>query len=460
MIRLQFLGAAGTVTGSKYLVQGAGASLLVDCGLFQGYKQLRLRNWAPLPVAPPTLHAVLLTHAHIDHSGYLPLLVRNGFRGRVRCTESTYELCRILLPDSAYLQEEQAEHANRHGWSKHHPALPLYTREDAKRALKQFSPVAFDEPFEAHAGIIARFRPAGHILGASSLTLELARRTLAFSGDLGRPDDPVMYPPKPIERADLLVLESTYGDRLHDPSDGLDELGGEISRTAARGGTIVVPTFAVGRAQALLLYLHRLKASGAIPATLPIYLDSPMARNATDIYLKAKGEHRLTDADCRAIAKVARIVNKPEESKALDQSEWPKVILSASGMASGGRVLHHIRRFAPDPRSLIFFTGFQAGGTRGDAMLKGAREVKIHGAYVPVRAKVRNFDSLSAHADRVEIVQWLRHFERAPGQVFLTHGEPAACDALRKHIAEALGWEAQVPDHLSTVNLPGRPAGT
>ena len=453
MIRLQFLGAAGTVTGSRYLVQGAGASLLVDCGLFQGYKHLRLRNWAPLPVAPATLHAVLLTHAHIDHSGYLPLLVRNGFRGRVRCTESTYELCRILLPDSAYLQEEQAEHANRHGWSKHHPALPLYTREDAKRALKQFSPVAFDKPFEAHAGITARFRPAGHILGAASLTLELARRTLAFSGDLGRPDDPVMHPPRPIERADLLVLESTYGDRLHDPSDGLDELGREISRAAARGGTIIVPTFAVGRAQALLLYLHRLKASGAIPAALPVYLDSPMARNATDIYLRAKGEHRLTDADCRAIAKVARIVNKPEESKALDQSEWPKVILSGSGMASGGRVLHHIRRFAPDARSLIFFTGFQAGGTRGEAMLKGAREVKIHGAYVPVRAKVRNFDSLSAHADRVEIVQWLRHFERAPGQIFLTHGEPAASDALRKHIAEALGWEAQVPDHLATVSL-------
>jgi metallo-beta-lactamase family protein len=453
MIRLQFLGATGTVTGSKYLVQGAGASLLVDCGLFQGFKQLRLRNWAPLPVAPGSLHTVLLTHAHIDHSGYLPLLVRNGFRGRIRCTASTYELCSILLPDSAYLQEEQAEHANRHGWSKHHPALPLYTREDAKRALRHFSAVPFNAPFEAHAGITARFRPAGHILGAASLTLEVGGRTLAFSGDLGRPDDPVMYPPEPIERADLLVLESTYGERLHDPSDGIDALGREIARTAARGGTIVVPTFAVGRAQALLLYLHRLKASGAIPAALPVYLDSPMARNVTELYLKAKGQHRLTDADCRAIAKVARIVHKPEESQALDQSEWPKVILAGSGMASGGRVLHHIKRFAPDPRSLIFFTGFQAGGTRGDAMLRGAREVKIHGAYVPVRATVRNFDSLSAHADRAEIVQWLRHFERAPGQLYLTHGEPAASDALRRHIAEALGWDAQVPDYLSTVSV-------
>jgi metallo-beta-lactamase family protein len=459
VIRLQFLGATGTVTGSKYLVQAARASLLVDCGLFQGFKHLRLRNWAPLPVAPATLQAVLLTHAHIDHSGYLPLLVRNGYRGRIRCTESTYDLCRILLPDSAYLQEEQAEHANRYGWSKHRPALPLYTREDAKRALRQFSPAAFDEPFEAHAGVTACFRPAGHILGAASLTLETGGRILAFSGDLGRPDDPVMYPPRPIERADVLVLESTYGDRLHDASDGLDALGREIARAAARGGTIVVPTFAVGRAQALLLYLHRLKASGAIPAALPIYLDSPMARNVTELYLKAKGEHRLGEADCRAIARVARIVNKPEDSRALDQSEWPKVILAGSGMASGGRVLHHIKRFAPDPRSLIFFTGFQAGGTRGDAMLKGAREVKIHGAYVPVRAAVRNFDSLSAHADRVEIVQWLRHFERAPGQIFLTHGEPAAADALRRHIAEALGWEARVPDYLETSIVLARHQG-
>jgi metallo-beta-lactamase family protein len=452
MIRLQFLGATGTVTGSKYLVRAAGKSLLVDCGLFQGFKQLRLRNWAPLPADPAELHAVLLTHAHIDHSGYLPLLVRNGFRGRVRCTESTYELCRILLQDSAYLQEEQAEHANRHGWSKHHPALPLYTRADVRRALARFSPVAFHQRFQAGEGVAARFTPAGHILGAASLTLEAGGRVLAFSGDLGRPNDAVMPAPEPLGTAvDMLVLESTYGDREHDPSDGSRELGEAIAAVAAKGGTVVVPSFAVGRAQALLLYLHRLKASGAIPARLPVYLDSPMAANVTAVYLRARGEHRLSAAQCRAIATVARVVASPEESMALDQSPWPKVIIAGSGMASGGRVLHHIKRFAPDPRSLILFTGFQAGGTRGEAMVRGAATVKIHGAYVPVRAAVRNLDNLSAHADAGEIVQWLRHLPRPPRRTFLTHGEPAAADALRRRIAEALGWQAEVPDYLARV---------
>ena len=452
-MRLRFLGATGTVTGSKYLVQVRGAAMLVDCGLFQGFKQLRLRNWAPLPVEPAKLAAVALTHAHIDHSGYLPLLVRNGFRGRVRCTESTYELCRILLPDSAWLQEEQAELANRHGWSKHRPALPLYTREDAKRSLGHFSPVPFHEPFEACAGIRARFTPSGHILGAACVTLEHRGRTLAFSGDLGRPADPVMRAPEPIARADTLVLESTYGARLHDRGDAGAALGAAIARTVARGGTVVVPCFAVGRAQSLLLILHRLKASGALPKQLPVYLDSPMASGVTSLYLKARGEHRLDDAECRAIARLAGVAATPAQSRKLDESQWPKVILSGSGMATGGRVLHHLKRYGPDHRALILFAGFQAGGTRGAAMIAGARQVKIHGEYVPIRAEVRNFDALSAHADGAEIVEWLRHFEAPPGRIFLTHGEPAACDALRTRIAESLGWGAQVPEYLSEVAL-------
>ena len=454
-LSLAFLGATGTVTGSKYLVRAGDAALLVDCGLFQGFKQLRLRNWAPLPVAPASVDAVMLTHAHIDHSGYLPVLVRSGFRGRVLCTESTYELCRILLPDAAWLQEEQAEEANRRGYSKHKPALPLFTRADAARALERFTPVPFQRDFEPIGGVRARFTPAGHILGAACLSLEAGGRTLAFSGDLGRPDDALMRAPEPIERADLLVVESTYGDRLHDPGDPARALGEWIARAAARGGTVVVPAFAVGRAQLLLLLLHRLKAAGAIPATMPVYLDSPMASDVTELYLHAhaRGEHRLDAGECRAIAQAARQVTSPDQSRALDRSPWPKVIVAGSGMAAGGRVLHHIKRYGPDPRSLILFTGFQAGGTRGEAMVHGAAEVKIHGEYVPIRAEVRNHEGMSAHADRADILAWLRHFKRAPGRVFVTHGEPAAADALRRHIGEELGWEAEVPDYLQAVEL-------
>lgn len=457
-MRLQFLGATGTVTGSKYLVQAPGAAMLVDCGLFQGFKQLRLRNWAPLPVAPAKLQAVVLTHAHIDHSGYLPLLARDGFRGRVRCTESTYELCKILLPDSAWLQEEQAESANRHGWSKHRPALPLYTREDAKRALALFAPVPFHEPFEACPGIQVRLTPSGHILGAASVTLEQRGRTLVFSGDLGRPADAVMRAPEPIERADALVLESTYGARRHDAGDPAALLGTAISTTVAHGGTVVIPCFAVGRAQALLLMLHRLKAAGSLPPQLPVYLDSPMATNVTALYLAARAEHRLTDAECRAIAKVASVAATPAQSRALDESPWPKVILAGSGMATGGRVLHHIKRYGPDHRALILFAGFQAGGTRGAAMVAGARQVKIHGEYIAIRAAVRNLDALSAHADQEEIVGWLRELKQPPARIFLTHGEPDACDALRLRIAESLGWEAEVPEYLASVALAKRQA--
>lgn len=456
MIRLQFLGATGTVTGSKYLVTTGGASLLVDCGLFQGFKQLRLRNWARLPVELRSIDAVVLTHAHIDHTGYLPLLVRDGFRGRIYCTESTYELCRILLPDSAHLQEEQAELANRQGWSKHHPALPLYTRADAERALGHFVPMRLHERFECCPGLGARLTPIGHILGAAAVTVFAPGHSIVFSGDVGRPNDLVMRAPEPIEEADVLVLESTYGDRLHDPADGLQELGELVSRAASRGGTIVVPSFAVGRAQSLILYFDRLKASGAIPRTLPVYLDSPMATDVTALYLRFRDEHRLDEAECRTLARAAKVVTTPEESRALDESPMPKIIIAGSGMASGGRVLHHLKRYAPDERSLVVFAGFQAGGTRGEAMVNGASQVKIHGRYVPVKAAVHNFDNLSAHADWREIVGWLRHFKHAPARIFLTHGEPAAADAMRKHLAEELGWAADVPDYLEAVEFSDR----
>jgi len=451
---VSFFGAAGTVTGSRFLVRAeGGASVLVDCGLFQGYKNLRLRNWAPFPVDPAGIGAVVLTHAHLDHSGFLPLLARNGFRGRVHCTGSTAELCRILLKDSAFLQEEQARDANRYGWSRHKPALPLYTHEDAERALGLLAEHGFEEAFEAE-GMRVRFSPAGHILGAAIATLECDGRTLVFSGDLGRRADPVMRPPATVQAADFLVLESTYGDRRHDPQDAAVAMGRAIAQSAARGGTVVVPCFAVGRAQAVLLHLHRLKASGAIAQALPVYLDSPMATDVTALYLRAGDEHRLSQEECRALGRVATIVRTPDESRALDESPWPKVIIAGSGMAAGGRVLHHIRRYGPDPRSLVLFTGFQAGGTRGDAMVRGAPTVKIHGEEVSIRARVLNLENLSAHADSDEIMAWLLRFRTPPGRIFLVHGEPRASDALRRRIASELGWEATVAEHLQSERVP------
>ena len=452
-MRLQFLGATGTVTGSKYLVTAGAARVLVDCGLFQGYKPLRLRNWAPLPLDPARIDAVVLTHAHIDHSGYLPLLARNGFRGKAWCTPATLELCRILLPDSAHLQEEQAEHANRFGYSKHKPALPLYTQADAGQALKQLHAADFDRPFSPAAGIEAVFRPAGHILGAAIAVLRAEERSIAFSGDLGRADDALMKPAAFVEDADAVVLESTYGAREHVRDDPGAKLARIVSETAARGGVTVIPAFAVGRAQALMVHLARARGSGAIPASLPIYLDSPMASDVTGLYLRFAGEHRLSREDCAAMAHVVRDVRTPQESQALDASPFPKVIVSASGMATGGRVLHHLRRFAPDPRNAVVLAGFQAGGTRGADLARGVSEVKIFGEWVAVRAQVSVLEGLSAHADAGELVDWLAHFRREPRRIFLTHGEPESADALRKRIARRLGWRAEIPDYLEVAQL-------
>jgi metallo-beta-lactamase family protein len=452
-LRLTFLGATGTVTGSKYLLEVGAKRLLVDCGLFQGFKQLRLRNWAPLPVDPATIDAVVLTHAHLDHSGYLPLLVKQGYAGQIYCTDSTEALCAILLPDSGHLQEEEAEHANRHGYSKHRPALPLYTQQDAEHSLSRLTSMPFEQEFEALPGVRLRFLPAGHILGAAMVSVNAEGRTLLFSGDLGRLHDLIMRAPVAVVEADCLIVESTYGDRRHDPADPRDRLAEVISRTAARGGVVIVPSFAVGRAQALLYLVHLLKSERRIPTTLPVYLNSPMAADVTALYHRFRSEHRLTPEQCEAMCKAATIVNSVEESKALNTGAWPKVIIAASGMATGGRVLHHLRAFAPDARNTILFSGFQAGGTRGRAMIDGATSIKMFGAQVSVRAEVTMLDNLSAHADYVEILEWLGHFKRKPRRTFITHGEPAAADALRRHVAETLGWDAQVPDYLETVEL-------
>ena len=368
---LSFLGGAGTVTGSRYLVEAAGRRILVDCGLFQGLKQLRLRNWDPFPVEPARIHAVILTHAHLDHAGYLPLLARNGFNGPVFCTKATESLCGVLLPDSGFLQERDAEYANRQGFSKHKPALPLYTEADARACLDLLRPQKFDAPFEIAAGIGACFRMAGHILGAAIVELTLRGTKIVFSGDLGRPNSPTMLDPAAVDRADIVLVESTYGNRMHEPRDPEDALAEIVTRTASRGGTVLVPTFAVGRSQTLLYHLDRLKRSKRIP-DLPVFLDSPMAIDATEILVDHVGEHRLSAAVVRSMCAAARFVRDGDESQRLNGDAMPKIILAASGMATGGRVLHHLKALAPDPRNTILFSGFQAAGTRGAAMLAGA----------------------------------------------------------------------------------------
>ncbi len=451
-LTLTFLGAVGTVTGSKYLLRSGDRCILIDCGLFQGFKQMRLRNWARLPVDPASIDEVLLTHAHLDHSGYLPLLRKNGFKGEIVCTEATRDLCGILLPDSGHLQEKDAEYANRHGFSKHSPALPLYTQADAEAVLKRFRTVAFGAPHSPAGGMTARFLYAGHILGAAMIELTHPSGKIVFSGDLGRPNDVAMFDPAAVKQADYLVVESTYGDRKHDSLDPEDALAAAITQTAARGGTVVIPSFAVGRAQAILIHLYRLKQAKRIP-DLPIFLDSPMAVDASEIFVRHASDHRMSVAQTRAAFAVARYVDNADESKALDANPMPKVILSASGMATGGRVLHHLKSYAPDPRNMILFVGFQAGGTRGAAIVAGAESIKIHGRYIPLRAAVGDLHMLSAHADAGEIMGWLRNFERPPKRTFVTHGEPAAADALRHRISEELGWNCTVPDYRDEADL-------
>jgi metallo-beta-lactamase family protein len=452
-VRLTFLGGAGTVTGSKYLVEAAGRRVLVDCGLFQGLKDLRLLNRAPFPVEPAHIDAVVLTHAHLDHSGYLPLLVRNGFRGPIHCTAGTRDLCAILLPDSGYLQEKEAEYANRHGFSKHRPALPLYTAAEAIASLDRFETQRIDRSFEVAPGISARLRIAGHILGAAMVELSIDGKVILFSGDLGRSHSPTMLDPAIVKSADYVVVESTYGDRTHAATAPEDVLADIIVRTAGRGGSVLIPTFAVGRVQTLLFHIRRLKLAGRIP-DLPVFVDSPMATAASKVFANHLGAHRLDAAQCDALADMARYVDSVEESKRVGESRVPRIILSASGMATGGRVLHHLKALGPDPANTILFVGFQAAGTRGAAMVAGARSVKIHGAQVSIAAEVANLDMLSAHADRDEILKWLSNFAR-PARCFVTHGEPTAAEALRAEIVRRFGWNCTVPVAGECTELDG-----
>ncbi|MCD9622313.1 MBL fold metallo-hydrolase RNA specificity domain-containing protein [Rhabdothermincola salaria] len=461
---LTFLGATGTVTGSRFLLDTPDARVLVDCGLFQGLKELRLRNWAPFPVDPSTIDAVVLTHAHVDHCGYLPALAVAGFEGRVHCTPATASLVGIVLPDSGHLQEEEARWANRRGYSKHSPALPLYTEDDARALLSQLRVTPFDTPTEVAPGVEVTFRPAGHILGSAMATLEATwgddhephARRFTFSGDLGRPQHPLLSPPATLGpvRPDVIVVESTYGNRRHDDEGAVAALADAITRTTRRGGTVVIPAFAVDRTEVLLHHLRRLRASGAIPA-VPISVDSPMALRSLAVYRDAVDRG---DPDVRTdLSELAdgggdpfdpgdlREVRDVEGSKALDTARGPQIIISASGMASGGRVLHHLARYLPDHRSTVILVGFQAQGTRGRALAEGARQVKLLGRYVPVRAEVVDLPAFSVHADAAELVDWLATAPTEPEAVYVVHGEPTASAALAEAVADRLGWVCVVP---------------
>jgi metallo-beta-lactamase family protein len=463
MATLQFLGATGTVTGSKYVLETGGNRAIIDCGLFQGFKELRERNWERLPVNPASIGWALVTHAHIDHTGYLPRLTRDGFTGPIYATKASADLMKIMLPDSARLQEEDAEYANRKGFSKHKPALPLYTEQDAVQAIKQIHPVDYDERVRLSKFMTARFLQAGHILGSSFIELEITEPgrepfKVVFSGDVGRYDEPILNDPATVDEADYLLVESTYGDRLHDPTDPKERLAEIINGTAERGGKVIIPAFAVGRTQLLVYYLRELEDEGRIPV-LPVAVDSPMGAEATRVYSRHKEDH---DLDMEKIKNLKRnplatrnfsLVQGRGGSKALNSITGPGIIISASGMATGGRVLHHLARYLPDPKSTVIFVGYQAAGTRGRRLQNGEKAIKIYGEMVAVNAHIENVSSLSAHADATEILRWLGGFKQPPRTTYIIHGEPKSAQALSDKIVKELGWNVEIPSYKQIVEL-------
>jgi metallo-beta-lactamase family protein len=481
-LTLTFLGAARTVTGSKYLLETGRARILVDAGLFQGLKALRERNWQDLPVPASSIDAIVLTHAHLDHCGYLPRLVMQGFRGRVFCTAGTRDLCRIVLPDSGRIQEEDAANANRHGFSKHSPALPLYTEADAFRAVSLLQPVGYERAMPVADGIEVDFLSAGHLLGSSYARVVVNGSTLLFGGDLGRYGRPVLPDPTPIAEADYLLVESTYGDRVHEDDEDGEQLASVIRAAAERGGKVVIPAFAIGRVEELLYWIGRLEEQNRIPV-LPVFLDSPMAIEALARYRDRLDEldpdlqpelrdelapHGRTAHEpaarrreqaaqertvCAFCTRRFRSVRSSQESKEVTASAMPAIVISSSGMATGGRVLHHLKAALPDPRNAVLLVGFQAEGTRGRQLIQGAPAVKIHGHMVPVRARIHHIDSMSAHADSTEILRWLGQFSRPPRRTFLVHGEPGAMTALEDAIRRRLGWATHMPALGEAVTL-------
>jgi metallo-beta-lactamase family protein len=463
MASIRFLGAAGTVTGSRFLVETGGARVLVDAGLFQGMKELRLRNRAPWPVDPASIDAVVLTHAHVDHTGALPQLVRDGYRGPVHCTPATRDLLGLLLPDSGRLQEEEARWANQRGYSKHAPnAAPLYSEADAVAALPRLAPLGYRAPREVASGVTLTYHRAGHILGSATVLLELEgppRQRILFSGDLGRYHAPILPDPVGGLAAGVLVVESTYGGKRHAAGSPSEALAEEVRGAVARGGAMIIPAFAIGRTQEILFTLRELEGRGEIPA-LPVFVDSPMAVDATPIHLAHRED--LDDEMVRLLAsgveplRPSRLAfaRSPEQSRAINRVQGPCVVVSASGMATGGRILHHLARRLPDPRTTVLLVGFQAAGTRGARLLAGAETLRIHGEDVPVRARVATITGFSAHADEAEVSRWLATFPAPPRLTLPVHGEPSSLAAALARF-EGLGWPCHVPAHLETVELPG-----
>jgi metallo-beta-lactamase family protein len=456
---LRFLGACGTVTGSKFLLEAGSRRVLLDCGVFQGSRELEEKNWTAPPFDPASLAAVVLTHAHIDHTGYLPRLAKAGFTGPVYVTPPTSDLLAYLWPDAAHLHEEDARYANKRGYSRHRPALPFFDGREAARALEMLKSVPFHERVELAPGLAFTFHRVGHILGAAFLAVEADARRLVFSGDVGQRDVPILKDPETPDGANYLVLESTYGDRLHPGGSPRDELGRAVSEAIARRGAILIPAFAIGRAQDVLYHLRSLQREGGLPDSLPIYLDSPMAVSAVDIYCRATSEHdvemaALRDAGlCPIEGPSVQLVRDRVESKALNERTGAMVIISASGMLSGGRILHHLKRRLPDPETTLLFVGFQAAGTLGRRILEGAHEVRIHGEPVPVRAAVREISALSAHADQQGLVQWAGALPAPPQTTFLVHGEPSAREALRGELRSKFQWNVVLPEEGEAVEL-------
>lgn len=440
---LTFLGAAGTVTGSKTLLRHEEHHVLVDCGLFQGFKNLRQLNWMPLPMDVSKLSAVVLTHAHIDHSGALPLLTRQGFRGPIYTSAATKDVTEVLLMDSAKLQQEEADYANRHHTSRHQPALPLYTIRDVEQTMRQIKPLRFGAWNDALPGLPLKLQRAGHILGAASVRVRVGRNEVVFSGDLGRTDAPILGAPEPLGDADFLVMESTYGNRQH-PSNPTGLLAQAIRRTVSRGGTVLIPAFAVGRSQVLLYALNDLIKSKQIP-DVPVFLDSPMAVEVTRLYQQHSDDHQLSERAISEIFRVAKMVRTVDESKALNALRYPRIVISASGMATGGRVLHHLRTLVGDHRNAIVLAGFQAAGTRGARMLAGESTVRVFGQDLAINAEIVSIEGMSAHADAEQLLAWLRTATRTPRRVYLNHGEPLASDLLRQRIEHELGLSCTVP---------------
>jgi metallo-beta-lactamase family protein len=462
---LRFLGGAGTVSGSRFLIETGDTRVLIDCGLFQGLKDLRLRNWERFPVAPDTIDAVVLTHAHLDHCGYLPALYKGGFRGRVLCTPGTHELCKVILADSAFIQERDAEFANKHGFSKHDPALPLYGQEHAARVLELFETVPFHQAHTVADGVEIEFYFAGHILGSSIVSVELddavgnrKNSRLVFSGDLGRPDHPLLRSPDPPPDADVLVIESTYGNRTREDEAVIDRFVDVISRTIGNGGIVLIPAFAVDRTEVLLRLLEQLVRAGRIPE-IPIYVDSPMALAALKSYRLAIQEGwdeirpELHGKEQPFSAGQLVEVRDVEASKQLTASDDPAIVISASGMATGGRVLHHLAARLPDPRNCVILAGFQAAGTRGRRLLEGARTIKLLGRYIPVRAEVVNLTALSVHADRDELIAWAGSAPHKPEMSFVVHGEPDASESLREALETHLDYPAVVPKQQERIRF-------